>query len=150
LPANDPAFVHNGPDPGNLGGGEEEEADLDVEWAGAVAKNAAVKLVISQSTFATDGVDLSAQYIVDNSLADVKTTSFGACEADIGAGGNVFYANLWAQAAAEGITSFVSSGDSGAAGCEGGSANVGSGRAVSGLCSTPYDVCVGGTELSDG
>jgi hypothetical protein len=44
LPANDPVFVHNGPDPGNLGSGgstdgnlEESEADLDVEWTGARA-----------------------------------------------------------------------------------------------------------------
>src|SRR5207237_10932908 len=37
LPANDPVFVHNGVDPGNLGGGEEGEADLDVDRPAAVA-----------------------------------------------------------------------------------------------------------------
>ncbi|HKC25075.1 MAG TPA: S53 family peptidase, partial [Thermoanaerobaculia bacterium] len=150
LPANDPAIVHNGTDPGNVGGGEEEEADLDVEWAGAVAKDAAVKLVVSRSTISTDGVDLSAKYIVNNNLADVMTTSFGACEQDLGSAENAFYSNLWSQAAAQGITSFVSSGDSGAAGCQVGSDATGSGHGVNGLCSTPYDVCVGGTQFADG
>jgi len=50
LPANDPIFVHNGVDPGNLHGGEEGEADLDVEWSGAVARNATIRFVISKST----------------------------------------------------------------------------------------------------
>jgi subtilase family serine protease len=50
LPANDPVFVHNGTAPGNLGGGEEGEADLDVQWSGAIAPNATIKFVISKST----------------------------------------------------------------------------------------------------
>ena len=149
LPANSPTFVHNGADPGDVGGGEETEADLDVEWSGAVAKNATLKFVISKSTASTDGVDLSAQYIVQNNLAVAMSTSFGQCEANMGATENTFYKNLWAQAASQGITSFVSSGDSGAAGCEGGNSSTGSGRAVSGLSTTPYNVCVGGTEFND-
>jgi subtilase family serine protease len=40
LPANDPQIILDGPDPGDLFGGEEAEADLDVEWSGAVAPNA--------------------------------------------------------------------------------------------------------------
>ena len=149
LPANDPVFVHNGTDPGNLGGGEEGEADLDVQWAGAVAPNATVKFVISKSTSTTDGVDLSAQYIVNNNLASVMSTSFGQCESTMGSSEMSFYNNLWSQAASQGITSFVSSGDSGAAGCSSGSASSGSDKAVSGLCSTPYNVCVGGTQFAD-
>ncbi|HAM49400.1 MAG TPA: hypothetical protein DCP92_01380, partial [Nitrospiraceae bacterium] len=95
--------------------------DLDVEWSGAVAKNASILFVASKSTHSTDGVDLSAQYIVDNNLAAVMSTSFGSCEADMGTSENAFYNNLWQQAAAEGITPFVASGDSGAAGCNLGS-----------------------------
>jgi subtilase family serine protease len=149
LPANDPVFVHNGTDPGNLGGGEEGEADLDVEWSGAVAQNATIKFVISKSTSTTDGVDLSAQYIVNNNVAKVMSTSFGQCESSMGTTENNFYNNLWSQAATQGITSFVSSGDSGAAGCNGGSDTSGSGAAVSGLASTPYNVGVGGTQFND-
>ncbi|HZI31383.1 MAG TPA: protease pro-enzyme activation domain-containing protein, partial [Candidatus Binatia bacterium] len=146
LPVNDPIFVHNGADPGNLGGGEETEADLDVEWSGAIAKNATIKFVISQ-TAATDGVDLSAQFIVNNNLANVMSTSFGLCEASLGATGNNFWNTLWAQAAAQGITAFVSSGDSGAAGCDPSGAVAGTGLGVNGLSSTPNNISVGGTEF---
>jgi Pro-kumamolisin, activation domain/Calx-beta domain len=146
LPANDPVFVHNGPAPGRISG-DELESDLDVEWAGAVAPRATVKFVISNSTNPTDGIDLSAQYVVDHNLADTMSTSYGLCEAQLGSG-NAFYNGLWAQAAAEGITSFVSSGDSGAAGCD--TKDVATHpKAVSGLCSTPNNVCVGGSQFDD-
>ncbi len=49
LPANDPQVILNGPDPG-LVAGIETEADLDVEWSGAVAKGAHAVLVASAST----------------------------------------------------------------------------------------------------
>jgi pseudomonalisin len=149
LPANDPVFVHNGTDPGDLGGGEETEADLDVEWSGAVGRNATLDFVISKSTSTTDGVDLSAQYIVNNNLAASMSTSFGSCESAMGTTELSFYNNLWSQAATQGITAFVSAGDAGAAGCNGGGDTTGSGVAVSGLCSTPFNVCVGGTQFND-
>ena len=148
LPAKDPVFVHNGPDPGVVSG-EEGEADLDTEWSGAVARNATIKVVISKTTNPTDGVDLSAQYIVNHDLAPVMSTSFGLCEDHMGSSNLAFYNSLWSQAAAQGITSFVSSGDSGAAGCDAPSSGSGSGRAVSGLCTTPFDVCVGGSQFND-
>ena len=95
-------------------------------------------------------MDLSAQYIVTHNLAPVMSTSFGLCEAWLGSSGNNFLNSLWQQAAAQGITVFVSSGDNGAAGCDSASAsNATYGRAVNGLCSTPYSVCVGGTEFND-
>lgn len=149
LPPGDPSIVVNGPDPGFWDKSEEQEADLDVQWSGAVAPGATVKFVVSQSTASTDGVDLSAQYIIDHDLADVMSTSFGACEADLGAAGVAFYAGLWAQAAAQGITSFVSSGDSGFAGCDLGGDRQASGSGVSGLCSPLDVVCVGGTQFDD-
>jgi subtilase family serine protease len=149
LPPADPTIVVNGPDPGFWDKSEEQEADLDVQWSGGVAPGAAVTFVVSQSTATTDGVDLSAQYIVDHDLADVMSTSFGACESDMGAGGVAFYASVWGQAAAEGITSFVSSGDSGFAGCDLGSDNMATGGGVSGLCAPLDDVCVGGTLFDD-
>jgi len=150
LPVNDPVLILNGPDPGNLGGAEETEADLDVEWSGAVARNATIDFVISQTTATTDGVDLSAQFIVNNNLANVMSTSFGACEAALGAAENSFWNALWAQAAAQGITAFVSSGDSGAAGCDPASATIGTGLGVNGLSSTPNNISVGGTQFNEG
>ncbi|MBZ5631388.1 MAG: S53 family peptidase, partial [Acidobacteriia bacterium] len=151
LPAKSPNYILNGTDPGLVGGslgGEVTEADLDVQWSGAIAYNATVDMVISKSTLSTDGVDLSAQYIANNNLAPIMTTSFGLCERDLGSG-NTFYANLWAQAASQGITPFVSSGDSGAAACDSGSSTTGTVRAVNGLCSPPNSVCVGGSQFMD-
>src|SRR6266571_3403181 len=58
LPANFDAtnVILNGEDPGITSVGEEAEADLDVEWSGAVAPGAAVRLVVSASTPASAGV----------------------------------------------------------------------------------------------
>jgi pseudomonalisin len=150
LPANNPQIIINGTDPGIWSSSEETEADLDVEWAGAVAKSTNIKFVVSKSTNSTDGTYLSAQYIVSHDVAPILTMSFGLCEASLGSSGNAFINSLWQQAAAEGITVFVSAGDSGAADCDSPSSTRAThGRAVNGLCSTPYSVCVGGTEFND-
>ncbi|MBW4028180.1 MAG: hypothetical protein HIU93_12365 [Acidobacteria bacterium] len=147
--------IQNGPDPGLVNGDELEQA-LDVEYSSAMAPAAQIDLVVSGTTNTTDGVDLSAEYIVDNNLAPVMSTSYGSCEAEMGTG-NQFYASLWEQAAAQGITSMVASGDNGSAGCDlvgpSGVDNIGyvadEGLQVSGLASTPYNVAVGGNEFSD-
>jgi pseudomonalisin len=150
LPANDPQIIVNGTNPGIVSSGEETEADLDVEWSGAVARNTTIKFVVSKSTSSSDGVDLSAQYIVNHNLAPVMSMSFGLCEGWLGSSGNHFLDTLWQQAAAQGITVFVSSGDSGVAGCDSASVLTAiDGRAVNGLCSTPYNICVGGSEFND-
>jgi hypothetical protein len=150
LSPNTPNIILNGPDPGITG--DETEADLDVEWSGAVAKGATIDLVVSETTETTAGIDLSALYIVDNNLAPVMSESYAGCEAQLGAGGNVFHSTLWEQAAAEGITVVIAAGDSGSAGCD--SASVGEtaaqyGLAVNGLASTPFNVAVGGTDFND-
>ena len=150
LPAKDPQIILNGPDPGIVSG-DEGEADLDVQWAGAVAKNATIQLVVSESTESSAGIDLSALYIVDNNLAPVMSESYGACEASLGVAGNAFYNAIWEQAAAQGITVIVSAGDSGSAGCDGlpGQTAAQSGLAVSGLASTPFNLALGGTDFDD-
>jgi len=61
-----------------------------------------------------------------------------------------FYNSLWEQAASQGMSAFVASGDAGAAGCYEGSSASGLGTAVNGLCSSPYATCVGGTEFNEG
>lgn len=149
LSANQPAVILEGSDPG-LVPDDQDESTLDVEWSGATAPGASVKFVVGASTATTDGVDLSAQYIVNHRTANIVSTSYGSCEAYMGASELAFYNNLWQQAAAEGISSFVSSGDSGAAGCDSGSSTQGTQRGVNGLCSSPYSTCVGGTEFNEG
>ena len=149
LPANNPTVILVNTNPG-LVAGDQDESTLDVEWAGGVAPAAAVKFVVSASTATSDGIDLAAQYIVNHATAQVMSTSYGSCEADMGSTELAFYNSLWQQAASEGISSFVSSGDSGAAGCYSGAATSASGTGVNGLCSSPYSTCVGGTEFNEG
>jgi hypothetical protein len=143
-------IILNGMDPGITSPGEESESDLDVQWSGAVAPGATVKLVVSASTPASAGVDLSALYIIEHNLADVMSESYGACESELGSAGNAFYNELWEQAAAQGITVAVSSGDGGSAGCDdfNTAAPATHGLAVSGLSGTPFNVSVGGTDFN--
>lgn len=148
LPENDPQVIVNGDDPGQTFY-DLPEATLDVTWSGAVAPMATIKFVVSQSNFA-DGVDVSAAYIVDHNIAPVMSTSYGECEQNLGPVATAFYNSLWQQAAAEGITSFVSAGDNGGAGCDSPGAGLyASGLAVNGLASTPYNIAVGGTQFDD-
>lgn len=141
-------IIYDGPNPGPLAfQGDELESDLDVEWAGAVAKGATIDLVVSASTNSTAGVDLSAEYIVDNDIAPILSESYGACEPYLGAAGNQFHNQLWQQAAAEGISVFVAAGDSGSAACDQNSGIATNGLSVNGLSSTPYNVAVGGTDF---
>jgi subtilase family serine protease len=149
LPVNNPTIIVNGTDPGIVPG-DETESDLDVEWAGAVARGASIKFVTSASTNSSDGITLSAQYIVQHSTAPVMSLSYGLCEAQLGSG-NSFYGGLWQQAAGEGIAVFVASGDTGSAGCDSADSisPASQGFGVNGLASTPYNVAVGGTEFND-
>src|SRR5882724_369177 len=163
LPANFSTsnIILNGPDPGIQGPdsatGDEIEADLDVQWAGAVAPGATIDLVVSQDSQSLGifGTDLSAIYIIDNNIAPILSESFGACEASLGTSNEQFYIALWQQAAAQGITVILSSGDSGSAGCDPTSTATNldvatQGLAVSGLASTQYNVALGGTDFQNG
>jgi hypothetical protein len=147
---NDPQIIIDGPDPG-LVQNAETEADLDVEWSGAVAKGATIKLVIAASTTSASGVDLAAVYAVENNIAPIISESFLDCELFLGAAGNTFQNGLREQAAAQGITYINASGDQGAAGCDffPGStpAPAKSGLMVNGLASSPYGIAVGGTDF---
>jgi subtilase family serine protease len=144
---------------------DEQEAILDVEWAGGVAPGATIDLVISPSpsdctgdtgeSGFTFGGDYSAQYVVDNKIAPILSDSYGECELALGAAENAFYNTEWQQAAGEGITVVVAAGDSGAAGCdfydESGDASTVQpatfGLEVNGSASTPYNIAVGGTDF---
>lgn len=149
LPANNPQVILDGPDPGIQFA--ETEADTDTQWAGAVAENATIKLVVAEDTETTAGIDLAALYIIDNNIAPVMSVSYGECESDLGVSGNAFYSSLWEQGASEGITIIVAAGDAGSATCDAGnpSGAAQSGMAVSGQASTPYNVAMGGTDFDD-
>jgi hypothetical protein len=142
--------ILNGPDPGDLGGGEEAEATLDSTWSTAIAPGANVELVVSATTNTTDGIDLSETYIVENNLADVMTESFSACELYATDSQLAGASALAEQAAAQGITYFVSTGDDGAEGCDDPSTAPASYPiSVNYLASTAFNVAVGGTMFNE-
>jgi hypothetical protein len=140
--------IVDGIDPGIVDG-DETESDLDLEWSGAVAKNATIKFVTAAGTEATSGVHLAALYAVDHNVAAVLSESYGVCEPSLGATSNQFYNGLWEQAAAQGTTVVISAGDGGSAGCDNFDTEekASLGIAVSGYASTPFDVAVGGTDF---
>src|SRR6185436_1948015 len=110
-----------------------------VQWAGGTAPGATIVYVYG--TNAT----LAAQYAIDQNLAPVVSHSYGKCEKRESAWD--FFRNLGQQAAAQGITWVVSSGDSGAAACESqqrDSAGV-SGISVNLPASVPEVTAIGGT-----
>lgn len=151
LAANDPNVVLNGPDPGVQKDGGEGEADLDVQWSGAVAPKAQIDFIVTEDTLTDSGIDMGAFYVVDNNTDDVMSLSFGSCEPNLGSAGNAFFNNLWEQAAAQGITVTVSAGDNGSAGCDdfNNSKLASNGLAVNGIASTPFNIAVGGTDFDD-
>ena len=152
LPGNNFSVVHNGSDPGIVDSGDQFESTLDNEWAGATGRGAQIKFVVSGSTATEFGTDLSAQYVIENNLADVMTVSYGACEVQFSAAGAQFEESIAEQAAAQGITFTASTGDAGAEGCD--SPNfetVAAGPITVNIpASTPFTVAVGGTEFNEG
>ena len=142
-----PVVVVDGADPGENGAAT--EAYLDIELAGAVAPGATVILYTSGGTTLTSGLSLAAMRAVEDDQAGIISLSYGECEMELGLNGNAFWNALWQQAAAQGQTVFVSSGDGGSAGCDNfDSQTVAySGLQVNGLGSTPYNVSVGGTDF---
>ena len=144
------SLVIDGPDPG-VSTDDEFESILDVEWANAAAPQASVMLVSAADTETTSGIDLAALHIVDSNLAGVMSLSYGLCEVDLGNTENQFIQSLWQQAAAQGITVVVSTGDNGSAGCDdfNTATQAEYGLAVSGYASTPFNVAAGGTDFND-
>jgi hypothetical protein len=142
-------IVLDGPDPGDLGGGEEAEATLDATWSSGIAPAATVKFVVSASTDTTDGVDLSELYIIDNNIAPIMTESFGSCDALATQSEAQGLSTLAEQAAAQGITYMVSSGDSGAAGCDNPNLVPAAGGQCPSVLGTSFNVVVGGTQFNE-
>ena len=125
---------------------DEIEADLDLEWSGAVARKANLIYVFG------DDADYAAFYAIDNNLAPVISESFGACEYFV-ASNRLGLANYRVEAqkgAALGITWLASSGDSGAAGCDYDAATATQGFGVSLPASVPEVTAVGGSEFNEG
>src|SRR5271166_738047 len=95
LPPTKLNMIYDGPNPGVFTD-YEGEADLDVQYAGGIAKNATIDLVVSNDPV------VSAMYVIDNNLAPVLSISWGECELYMQIAGNAFVSELYAQAASQG------------------------------------------------
>ncbi|HEY2859269.1 MAG TPA: Ig-like domain repeat protein [Terracidiphilus sp.] len=147
LPPNPTTVIVDGDDPGE--NGDALEAYLDTQISGGIAPGAKVILYTAQNTYLNAGLFLGIVRAVDDNQVDILNVSFGRCEAAQGASGNQFIYNLWEQAAAQGISVTVSTGDSGSAGCDNPHIETAAqyGLAVNGLASTPFNIAVGGTDF---
>ncbi len=143
----DPHFKYllTGTDPGPSTNGDIGEADLDIEWSGAVARGAQIIYVNSSDTFT------SYYYAIDNKVSPVISLSYGFCEWD-----DQFIVQDEAElqkANSEGITFVNSSGDSGAAECDFFQTLTNTNLATQGLAvsypaSSQYVTGVGGTGVT--
>ena len=146
LPANDPQLllVPDSVDPGtskvDVG-----EANLDLQWAGAIARDAEIIYVYSND------VMISAQYAIDQNLAPVLSMSYGSCEVLNYSSDATAAQAIARQGNAQGITWFNASGDSGATDCAGGGSSQYNGvQSVDLPASVPEVTGVGGTEFNEG
>ncbi len=154
LPKNTPQVIVNGTSPDYFQSyvedfGPDTEGTLDVSWAGAIAPNATVKFLVASDTDTTDSVTLSEEYAVDNNNVDILTESFYACESEAGAAYGQVINALREQAAAQGITWMVSSGDAGPYVCYNNVNTPPGPVTVNVLAASPYVVAVGGTEFPE-
>ena len=138
-----------GADPGQANNADQSEATLDVERVLGTAPGAQPDLVVSTS--ATGGLATAISYNVQTLLDPIMTISFGSCELNSGRAVADFYANLFAQGAAEGISTFISSGDAGAAACDvhGTTPPAFQTAGINVFCASGFVTCVGGTEFND-
>ncbi|WP_266158715.1 S53 family peptidase, partial [Dyella silvatica] len=131
--------------------GAVDESAIDVQWASAMAPDADIVLATCSDSSATNGVLLAAQNIVNSDTpAQIISMSYGTCAADGSfPTASQAFNEVWKQAAAEGTSVFVSSGDQLAAVCDRGANVAISGIADNGWGDSPDNVSVGGTDFSD-
>ncbi len=135
-------------DPGT--NGDDFEAILDTEYASAAAPDAAIQVASCADSETTWGLTIAVVNIVNSaSPPPILNVSYIWCEANAGQANDKAYHDAWQQAAAEGMSVFVSSGDEGAAACDYGKAKASHGITANGIASTKYNVAVGGTDFGD-
>ncbi len=149
LPIKDPQTILDGADPGTVSG-DETEADLDIEWSGAVARGATIIFVNSK-----DALN-SAIYAIDQNVAPVLSISYGLCETGTPGAQLIAISSIFQQANTQGITVVAASGDQGAADCDVPATatapptkSASKGLAVDFPASSPYVTGAGGTEFNE-
>ena len=128
-------------------GGEDIEASLDAEWINATAPSANL-IFMSCDQSPDSGIFSSLAAVIDNNLADVMSMSYSEAEQFYTPSDYTFQDNLYAQAAAQGQSIVISSGDSGSD-----VADQGQGLATSGInvsaFGAPTVTVAGGTDFQD-
>ncbi len=144
LPQTDPTMllVPGATDPG-ISSDDLPEADLDVEWSGAVARDA--EIVYVYAYYVQDALD----YVIDHQIAPVVSMSYGLCEQLSSSSELESMRKLAETASSYGISWIAASGDSGANDCYGQS-RAPSGLSVDAPASVPLVTGVGGTTLTEG
>ena len=140
-------------DPGITPNGDDVEATLDAELASAAAPNASIVVASCANTTTNLGYFIALQNLLcrDNPPA-IVSLSYYASELANGAAFNAYNKMLYQQAAAEGVSVFVITGDNGGADYDLplGLVSVAThGISVNGFASTPYNVAVGATDFGD-
>ncbi len=127
------------------------EAILDAEWASAAAPGATLQMASCADTTTTFGGLIAIENLINGhgQAPAIMSISYGQCETENGATANAAYNSAYQQAVTEGVSIFVSAGDSGAAGCDNSVSAATHGVGVNAFASTPYNVAVGGTDFSD-
>lgn len=147
LSSNLPTVKLYGSDPGTSSD-DIVEADLDVEWSGAVAPSASILYVNTGTN--NGGVINSLIEIIDNKLAPIASISYGDCESGEGLSAINQLNQYFMQANAEGMTIIGPAGDAGATDCDyGTTTSATQGLAVDFPASSPYVTGMGGTMFND-
>ena len=146
---NTPIQIVDGNDPGLIPGGAADEALLDNEIAGGIAPGAKIYYYTSADSDLSSGLLSAIFRAIDDNTVSILSASFGECEAFLGTSGNQLILEAAEQAAAQGISFIVSTGDGGSAGCDDfdTQSQAKFGLAANGFASTPYTVAVGGTDF---
>jgi subtilase family serine protease len=97
--------------------GDESESDLDVEYSGAIAKGATIVFVYTGN--GNYGAFDALQYVIDNDLAPIISSSYGTCEAALGQTEYNILNPVLAQAATQGESILSAAGDAGSSDCYG-------------------------------
>ncbi len=130
---------------------DDDEADLDVQWASAAAPNANIVLAACDDTDFNFGGFIAMENLLLGNTAPppIISISYGDAEADLGSSFNAYINVLYELAAVEGVSVYVSAGDSGADVFDARDMPATSGISTSGFATTPYNVAVGGTDFAD-
>ena len=129
----------------------EREATLDSEVTTAAAPNAAILVASCANTSGDSGLNIALRNLLYSpNPPAVVSISYGNSETVMSPAGKQEVNLLYLQAAAEGISIFVSAGDGGADGYYNDRGTPGThGISINGLASTEWNVAVGGTDFQD-